>query len=272
MVEVEDRTAAKGPVMADSLYRPLGDGRFESTELTQGPWDPRHQHGSPTAALLARELERTDPQPGMAVSQLAIDILGPIPLGEVAVHTEVVRPGRRVQCVAAEMVADGRPVAYARAWRLRCADTEAIASEPVSARLPRPEECVTESPLPDFGYFHALEWRFAEGGFLLNGPAVLWARLAVPVVPDEEPGPLERVAGVADTASGVSSELSFAAYTFSNVDFTLHLLRAQQGEWTCLDAATTVGPAGSGLCRTRLYDDTGDVGSVVQTLFVARRD
>src|SRR4051812_48361210 len=174
--------------MVDSLYRPLGEGRFWSTELTQGPWDPRHQHGSPPAALLARELERTDPQPDMAVSQLAIDILGPIPLGEVRVHTEVVRPGRRVQCVAAEMVADGRPVAYARAWRLRCADTEAIASEPVSPRLPRPEEAVSESPLPDFGYFHALEWRFAEGGFLLNGPAVLWARLAVPVVPDEEPG------------------------------------------------------------------------------------
>jgi acyl-CoA thioesterase len=258
--------------MADSLYRPLGDGRFRSTELTQGPWDPRHQHGSPPAALLTHELERTDPQPEMTISQLAIDILGPIPVGEVTVHTEVVRPGRRVQSVAAEMVADGRPVAYARAWRLRRADTEAIATETATARLPMPETSVKESPLPDFGYFHALDWRFAEGGFLRNGPAVLWARLAVPVLPDDEPSPLQRVAGVADTASGISSELSFAAYTFSNVDFTLHLLRPQIGEWTCLDAATTVGSAGSGLCRTRLYDERGDFGSVAQTLFVARRD
>src|SRR5689334_16461900 len=161
--------------MADSLYRPLGDGRFQSTELTQGPWDPRHQHGSPPAALLTHELERTDPQPDMTVAQLAIDILGPIPVGEVTVHTELVRPGRRVQSVAAEMVADGRPVAYARAWRLRCADTEAIASETATARCPLPDTALTESPLPDFGYFHALEWRFAEGGLLLNGPAVLWA-------------------------------------------------------------------------------------------------
>src|SRR3569833_2346317 len=219
--------------MADSLYRPLGDGRFWSTELTQGPWDPRHQHGSPPAALLTHELERTDPQPDMTVSQLAIDILGPIPVGEITVHTEVVRPGRRLQRVA----------------------TEAIASETAIARLPMPDRSVDESPLPDFGYFHALEWRFAEGGFLLNGPAVLWARRAVPVLPDEEPSPLQRVAGVADTASGISSELSFAAYTCSNVDFTLHLLRPQAGEWTCLDAATTLGPAGSGLCRTRLYDE-----------------
>src|SRR3569833_558443 len=157
--------------MADSLYRPLGDGRFWSTELTQGPWDPRHQHGSPPAALLTHELERTDPQPDMTVSQLAIDILGPIPVGEITVHTEVVRPGRRVQSVAAEMVADGRPVAYARAWRLRTAATGAIASESTPPPRPPPDRSVDESPLPDFGYFHALEWRFAEGGFLLNGPA-----------------------------------------------------------------------------------------------------
>src|SRR5690349_16972983 len=139
--------------MADSLYRPLGDGRFQSTELTQGPWDPRHQHGSPPAALLAHELERADPQPDMTVAQLAIDILGPIPVGEVTVHSEVVRPGRRVQSVAAEMVADGRPVAYARAWRLRRADTDAIASESAAARRPPPDAAVTEPPLPHFRYF-----------------------------------------------------------------------------------------------------------------------
>jgi hypothetical protein len=137
--------------MADSLYRPLGAGRFQATELTQGPWDPGHQHGSPPAALLTRELERTGPQPDLTVCQLAIDILGPIPVTEVTVHTEVVRPGRRVQSVAAEMVADGRPVAYARAWRLRQADTRAIASETPPARLPKPDVAVTESPLPDFG-------------------------------------------------------------------------------------------------------------------------
>src|SRR3954463_7514261 len=107
----------------------------------------------------------------MTVSQPALDTLGPIPVGEVTVHSEVVRPGRRVQGVAAEMVADGRPVAYARAWRMRRADTEAIASEAALARLPMPDTAMEESPLPDFGYFHALELRFAEGGFLLNGPA-----------------------------------------------------------------------------------------------------
>src|SRR5262249_60278718 len=126
--------------------------------------------------------------------------------------------------------------------------------------------------VPGLGSFHAIDGRFAGGGTRLTGPAVLGTRLAVPVLPDEEPSPLQRVAGVSDTASGISSELSFAAYTFSNVDFTLHLLRPQSDEWTCLDATTTVGPVGSGLCRTRLFDERGDFGSTAQTLFIARRD
>lgn len=256
---------------ADSLYRPLGDGRFQATELTEGPWDPRHQHGGPPAALLARQLELTDPLPGMVVSQLAIDILGPIPVGEVTVETEVVRPGRRVQCLAARMVAGGRPVAHARAWRLRGADTETVASKAANARLPRPATSASRSTLPDCGYVDAVEWRFAEGGFFETGPAVLWARLAAAVVPGEEPSPLQRVAAVVDSASGVSSELSFAEYSFANVDLTMHLLRVPDGEWTCVDAATTIGAGGSGLCRTRLYDDRGDLGSVAQTLFVAPR-
>lgn len=256
--------------MAGSLYEPLDAGTFRATELTQGPWDPRHQHGSPPAALLAREIERAGGD--MVVCRFALDILGPVPVGEVAVRTEVVRPGRRVRCVAAEMSADGRPAARATAWMLRRADTASVAAEPAPARLPRPETAVTDYPRPGFGYFHACEWRFAQGAFLTTGPGVLWARLKVPVVPGEEPSPLQRVAGVADTASGISPELSFAAYTFANLDFTVHLLRELHGEWVCLDSVSAIGPSGSGLCRTRLYDDRGDLGSVAQTLFVARRD
>lgn len=255
--------------MADSLYQPLDDGRFRATELTQGPWDPRHQHGSPPAALLGREIERLGGD--MVVCRLALDILGPVPVGEVAVRAEVVRPGRRVRCVRAEMTADGRAVAYARAWLLRRADTASIASGR-SPAPPRPNTAADENPRREFGYFHACEWRFAEGAFLSTGPGVLWARLKVPVVPGEEPSPLQRVAGVVDTASGISSELDFTAYTYANVDLTLHLLRELHGEWVCMEAASKVGPSGSGLCRTRLYDDRGDLGAAAQTLFVARRD
>jgi hypothetical protein len=257
--------------VADSLYIPLGAGRFSSTELTQGPWHPAQQHASPPAALLAYAMERVEPRPDMEFTRFAMDILRPVPPGDVEVRARLVRPGRRVQFLTAELIADGEPAAQARGWRMRRADTSDVATPectpPHALPGPRPDE----PPFAEFGYHHALEWRYVFGAITTPGPAVMWARLKVPLVPDEKPSPLQRVAGVADTSSGISSALSFETHIFTNVDLTLHLLRALSGEWVCLDAATTIGPDGSGLCRTRLYDERGDFGSATQTLFVAAR-
>jgi hypothetical protein len=58
---------------------------------------------------------------------------------------------------------------------------------------------------------------------------------------------------------------------FVNVDLTISLFRAPEGEWICMDAATVVGPSGRGLTWSTLYDGTGEVGTAIQTLFVAPR-
>ena len=262
--------------MDDSLYIPLGAGRFSSTELTQGPWHPAQQHGSPPAALLAYAMEQHEPRPDMEFTQFGVDILRPVPVGEVEARARLVRPGRRVQFLTAELSAAGEPVARARGWRMRRADTSDIAAPASpSPHGPPPDppagSKLEESPYTWFGYSHAIEWRFVAGSFSSPGPAAMWTRLKVPVVPEEKPSPLQRVAAVADTSSGISAALSFDTHIFTNVDFTLHLLRALSGEWLCLDAATTIGPDGSGLCRTTLYDERGDLGGVAQTLFVAPR-
>jgi hypothetical protein len=176
-----------------------------------------------------------------------------------------------VQYLTAELIADGAPVARARGWRMRRADTSDLGAPPAAAPVAVPRTATTEPPFADFGYFHAIEWRYVSGAATTPGPATMWTRLSVPVVPAEKPTPLQRVAGVADTSSGISAALDFDTHIFTNVDFTCHLLRALSGEWVCLDAATTIGPDGTGLCRTRLYDELGDLGSVAQSLFVAPR-
>jgi acyl-Coa thioesterase superfamily protein/acyl-CoA thioesterase superfamily protein len=255
----------------DSLYIPLGAGRFASTELTQGPWHPAHQHASPPAALLAYAMEGVESRPDMEFTQFAMDILRPVPVGDVEARARLVRPGRRVQFLTAELIADGEPVAQARGWRMRRADTSDVAAPESPPPHPLPAPAPDEPPFLEFGYHHALEWRYVFGAITTPGPAVMWTRLKVPVVADEKPSPLQRVAGVADTSSGISSALSFKTHIFTNVDLTLHLLRALSGEWVCLDAATTIGPDGNGLCRTRLYDERGDLGGGAQTLFVAAR-
>jgi acyl-CoA thioesterase len=58
---------------------------------------------------------------------------------------------------------------------------------------------------------------------------------------------------------------------FVNPDLTLYLQRPPRGEWVCLDAKTTVDPAGMGLARSTLFDEEGPIGTAVQALFVATR-
>jgi acyl-CoA thioesterase len=93
----------------------------------------------------------------------------------------------------------------------------------------------------------------------------------VPLVEGEETTPLERLAMFADSGNGISGVLDFDAYLFANVDLTISMFRAPEGEWVCLDAATTIGPRGRGLTRTTLFDRSGEVGTATQTLFVGPR-
>lgn len=258
--------------MGETLYEPLGAGRYRATRLTQGPWDARHQHGGPPAALLAGAMELDHPRPDLTLTRFAMEILGPIPVGEVAVSSTVVRDGRRVQYVTAEMAAGGRTVALARGWRLRTSDTADAATTLTPAPEPLPERPAGHpAGTGPFGYFDALDWRFARGAFNEPGPVVAWLRLCAPVLPGVEPTPMQRLVGVVDSASGVSNEVSFTTHLFSNVDLTVHVTRPMAGEWLCVDAATRIGPGGAGACRALLYDEKGDLGASSQALFIQRR-
>jgi hypothetical protein len=92
-----------------------------------------------------------------------------------------------------------------------------------------------------------------------------------PLVPDEEPGPLERVLAIADSGNGVSRELDIASWHFINPELTVHLHREAAGEWICLDAQTTISPGGTGLATSVLSDLDGPVGVGAQSLFIAPR-
>jgi hypothetical protein len=248
----------------DAFFVALGDGRFRATEHTAGPWDPRHQHAGPPAALLAGAL---DTRADMAVARVTLEILGPIPIGEVEVAVEVERPGRSVELLSGELRVDGKAVVKARAWRVRRAD-ERVASEHLPPSLP-----ATAQPFPpgfgEFGYARAIEWRWAEGGWLVPGPAKVWTKLLVAVVEGEPPTPLQRVLVVADSGNGVSAALAWTEYVFINTELSVHVLRPPAGEWVCLEARTEVEEAG--LASSVLSDLSGPVARGAQSLFVARR-
>ncbi|MBO0773788.1 MAG: thioesterase family protein, partial [Actinobacteria bacterium] len=149
-------------------------------------------------------------------------------------------------------------------------------SGPVPPRLrPPPELPADAAGLPPGGwvdgYLSAIEWRPVSGSFGAPGPATVWARLRYPLVPGEEPGPLERVLAIADSGSGVAGELDLRHWHFINPELTVHLHREPAGEWICLEAQTTISAGGAGLATSVLSDQAGPVGVGAQSLLIAPR-
>jgi hypothetical protein len=96
-------------------------------------------------------------------------------------------------------------------------------------------------------------------------------RMAVPLLPGEEPSPLQRVLAAADSGNGVSAALDWRSYLFINVDLSVHLNRMPEGEWVCLDAVTIPERDGVGIADTALFDERGQIGRAAQTLLVGPR-
>src|SRR3954470_9704794 len=83
----------------EPYYRPLdgpGGERFFATAATVGPWFADAQHVGPPSALLARAVERCEPRAGTAVARLTVEVLGPVPAGDIEVSARVERPGRAI--------------------------------------------------------------------------------------------------------------------------------------------------------------------------------
>ena len=179
-----------------------------------------------------------------------------------SVSAQVVRPGRRVQLVEAELSDEaGEPLMRARAWRIRIAPVdlppEALAASPPP---PGPDQGAEVDFFPtgqEHGYHTAMECRFVEGGFVEPGPATVWLRMRQPLVSGEEPSPLQRVLVTADVGNGVSASLDYRRFLFINVDLTVHLERMPAGEWVCVDAVTLPQPNGIGTAESVLSDRRG---------------
>ena len=245
---------------------------FEPTELTRGPWDATAQHGGAPAALLIGEMEKIGE--GRPFARVSMRLLKPVPLTPLEVTTTVLRDGRFVRHLEAELSANGSPVCVANAIQI------AKPTEPMP-RVPLEGEPITDPPEsgahpprfsedPQFAG-DGIEPRFVRGHLTEPGPATAWFRLQHPVVEGEEITQLQRTMAAADFPNGISSAVSWKEYLFINPDVTVYLLREPQGEWIGVDAVTSIDPCGIGLAQATLHDARGPFGRALQSLYVAKR-
>jgi hypothetical protein len=252
------------------------------TEHASGPWDPRALHGGAPAALITAAFERVEPGSQLRIARLGFELLRPIPLAPLTLTIRIVRPGRRVQELAAELSADvgGSPQVVCRASALRVQEVSAEIAE--QAATPQSED---ELPPPEqgkpvrFALDDAERDSFAASAMEMRwltdprapGPGRVWMRLRHPLLAGQTLTPLARLAATADFGNGISAALPFERFLFINADLTLHLHRPPRGEWIGLDARTLLHSGGSGLAESVMHDVHGPVGRAFQTLVVEAR-
>jgi acyl-coenzyme A thioesterase PaaI-like protein len=248
----------------------------DSTRWTAGPWDPLAQHGGPPAALLGRAVSALPGPDGvtMTVSRLTVDLLGPIPVAPLTVSARVLRPGRTVDLVEAELIdpQQGRPVARGTAWRAPLTVDGPLSTDPGEPAPPGPAQGY-EAPWPASwhgGYLDAMRWAWVSGS-MQPGPAVVWMQPLVHLVDDEPWTPLTRVLVSADSANGISAAVDPAAYSFLNTELTVHVTRPLRGDWVGLSARTVLGGGSVGAARATIWDGDGVVGASAAALLVQRR-
>jgi hypothetical protein len=248
--------------------------RFRATEIALGPWYERALHGGAPAALLVHAVMRAVPDPALRLARITCEFVRPVLLGDLSLHVDVVRPGRRVTLLDAYMV-DGESVEVTRARALLLRPSE-VGDPP---RTPPPFPGPEEGRPNDFHQGNggpmfatdAMEIRFVEGSFREPGGATAWFRLRQPLVAGEPSSPLELVAAAADFGNGIAAVLDWDEHMFINPDLTLHIEREPVDEWVALQAQTRVRLGSVAIAESVLWDRRGRIGRATQSLLVDRR-
>ena len=265
--------------MSDSYYELVDDTdpqgeRFAATDLVRSTWSAAIQHGAPVSALLVRALERCEARDDTRLSRVMIDLLGPVPAeGDLWVRSRLERSGKQIELIGAEMLALGpngepRPVARASGWRLQTLDTTEIVHAPAP-----PLRSVADAWSRDMkkdwdrNYVHSLDWRWLTKP-MSEGPGESWIKPEVDLVKGEAMTPLERLFAVADDANGIGTKLELGKWMFMNTDLVVHVHRIPEGEWIGIRAETNYGPDGIGTTIGTLFDESGAVGAIQQSVLV----
>jgi len=263
-----------GEAGPEGLFEARGD-EYVSTTLTQGPWNPEHQHGGPVCALLATVVERVPSLVAMRCGRLTVDLMRTVPVAPLRARTRIVREGKRVQVVEAALEHEGVEVARASALRVRVGSTPNALTHPR-----RPDESPPRAPeghmgsalelagRPVPGFIRALDMDRVVGGLGTGAPAIVWYRLRVPVIAGEETSALARLAAIADFTSGNANFLPVTEWSSINADVTMNVLREPVGEWIAVDSVAHAAADGIGHSRASFYDTAGFVGSGATTQVV----
>jgi hypothetical protein len=257
-------------VPTGSFFTTTDGDWFQPTDHCRGPWDAASCHAGPPTGLLARALERMVPD--QRLTRLTVELTRPVPMAGFRIVAEVIRQGRSVTTSRAILLdGDGAARVTASGVHLRRAEPASYPSP--SLVTPRLDTAV-DGPFPISrtlhglpGFMGAVEVRYPATEGPEPGPTTLWLR-TVPLLPDEEPSPFQRICPLADCGNATSRNAEPWDLGFVNPDLTVVLHRDPEGDWLGSRSLSHWEPDGTGLADALLFDHRGPVGRALQTLLL----
>ena len=266
----------------DSLFR-VADGNGDETPsylpspLASGPWNPAHQHGGPVTGLLTREMDRMPSPVPMRLSRITVEMFRGVPLTPLRIETRVLRAGRRIQSVEANLFDEATQVARATGLRIR---TDPSMSIVASCEIPDPDMGAPPEDPPPLrrmrgfteppGFIKAVDLA-REDDFEAGQLANVWVRLRCRLMQDEETAPIERLATLVDFASGTGNPMDYTKYSSINPDLSVHILREPRSDWIGIRGITFRADDGIGLSTATIHDRKGPIATAQASLLLDRR-
>jgi len=264
----------------DHLFRITdrdGGADVQPSPYTGGPWNATHQHGGAVSALLTRSLDRIEAPTKMRLARITVDMFRGVPLTPLRIETRILRGGRRIQSVEANLFDGETQVARATGLRIRCDESvsELEALPGLDPEVGSPPEVVPEidmrtsiGEIPPF--VRAVE--IVTGRPRKCGdPATTWARLRCRVVDGEETTPVVMLAALVDFVSGTGNAMDYRKYTSINPDLSINLLRDPRSDWLALRGVTFRAGDGVGQSHATVHDLEGPVAQAQACLLLDRR-
>jgi hypothetical protein len=250
----------------------LRDGAdFAPTDIARGPWGS-FMSGVFVGGILGHAVERAVPgDPDLQPARLTVDLLRPAAMAPVRIRTAIVRQGRRLLLVEAEMTQSDTVVAKASGLFLRKGEQPpgAVWTSPV-AMPPFPQE--PEEPLDDATM---LIWTYGKRPDVAgrsvdltewqhDGPKFVWMRHLKPLIDGVPTSAFTRAAMAGDVASSLTHYGTDGLY-FINADYTVTLSRLPDGPDIGMAALTHSSDGGVATGTAAMFDRRGLIGTATAT-------
>jgi hypothetical protein len=253
----------------------LRDGAaFAPTTMARGPWGSSIS-GNFVGGIFGHVIERSvvvdAGEPDLQPARLTVDLLRPAAMAPVRVSTSIVRRGRRLVLVEAEMTQSDTVVAKASALFLRTGEQPpgAVWTSPVTMPPVPPEPDIGLDTVPMVIWAYGKDPNVAGPSFDLtewqhDGPKFVWLRDIKPLIDGEPMTPFTRAAMAGDVASSLT-HYGTDGLSFINADYTLALSRLPEGPDIGLAALTHSSHGGVATGTAAMFDRRGPVGTATAT-------